>query len=72
MSDTTDDMEAMSGMIQDEDDEFEDFEIKRRAVIECCYDHIDKMLAARVVSILLGCDFRDAKEHADIYLEEME
>lgn len=73
MSDTTDDMEFYSGLIPDEDDFDEtDFEIKRKAVIDYCYDHLDKMWAARVVSILLGCDFRDAKEMADIYFDNVE
>lgn len=46
--------------------------IKTKAVIGYCYDHLDKMWAARVVGILLGCDWRDAKEHSDIFLNETE
>lgn len=49
--------------------EIEDFEIKRKAVLEYCYDNLAKMWAAKVAGILLGCDFRDAKEHSDIYFE---
>jgi hypothetical protein len=72
MSDTTDDMEAYSGLIPDDENDHEDSKIKRHAVIEYCYDHLDKMWAAKVVSILLGCDFRNAKEHADLFFEHEE
>lgn len=43
--------------------------IKTKAVIEYCYDHLDTMWAAKITGMLLGCDFRDAKEHADIFFE---
>lgn len=52
--------------------EINDFELKRKAAIEYCYEHLDKMWAARIVGIMLGCSFRDAKEHADIYFNEVE
>lgn len=69
MSDSSDDMEFYSGMF--EVDEEADFEIKRKAAIEYCYDNLQFMWAAKIVGILLGCDFKDAKEHADIYLDEV-
>jgi len=46
--------------------------IKKKAVVEYCYDHLDKMWAARITGILLGCDFRDAKEHADDFFKYCE
>ena len=45
----------------------EDQVIKTKAVIDYCYEHLDKMWVARVVSILVGCDFRDAKSYADSF-----
>jgi hypothetical protein len=46
--------------------------IKKKAVVEYCYDHLDKMWAANITGILLGCDFRDAKEHADEFFKYCE
>lgn len=46
--------------------------IKTKAVIDYCYNHLEQMWAARVVSLLLGCDFRDAKLHADKFNEVCE
>lgn len=70
MTDSTDDVD----WYEDEanDNYYEDYIVKRYKVIEYCYDHLDKMWAARIVGILLGCDFRDAKEHVDIFFEEYE
>lgn len=50
-------------------EEFRDHHIKMKAVIEYCYDHLDKMWAAKICGILLGCDFKDAKEHAKLFFE---
>lgn len=71
VSDSSDDMEFYSGFCDDEidDEEHADFEIKRKLVIEYCYPHLEQMWAARIVGILLGCSFKDSKEHADVYLE---
>jgi hypothetical protein len=46
--------------------------IQKKAVVEYCYDHLDKMWAAKITGILLGCDFRDAKEHADEFFKYCE
>lgn len=46
--------------------------IQKKAVIEYCYDHLDKMWAAKITGILLGCDFRDAKEHSDDFFKYCE
>lgn len=46
--------------------------IQKKAVVEYCYDHLDKMWAANITGILLGCDFRDAKEHADDFFKYCE
>lgn len=69
MSDSSDDMEAYSGMFE-ENDEYFDQEQKIVEVIEYCLPHTEKMWAARIISILLKCDFRDAKKNAESYLEE--
>lgn len=72
MSDSSDDMEMFSGFCDDDDyDDHKDFEVKRKAVVEYCYSHLEQMWAAKITGILLGCDFREAKEHADIYLDEV-
>lgn len=42
-----------------------DLIVKTKAVVEYCEPNLDKMWAARVVGILLGCDFRDAKDHLE-------
>jgi hypothetical protein len=46
-----------------------DYIDRHREVLEYCYDHLDKMWAAKVTSILLDCDFRDAKGYAKLVLE---
>lgn len=50
-------------------DPCEDYMDRRREVLEYCYDHLDKMWAAKVASILLDCDFRDAKTYAKLVLQ---
>lgn len=49
-----------------------DFLTKQKAVVEYCYDHLDKMWAAKITGIVLGCDFKDAKEHADQFFKHCE
>lgn len=49
-----------------------DHMIKTKAVIDYCYNHLEQMWAARAVSLLLGCDFRDAKFHANKFYEVCE
>lgn len=68
MSDTTDDMEAYSGFLMDDDDD-SDFE-KIVKVLDYCKPHLDKMWAATIVGILLDCDFRDAKVTLEEWYEE--
>jgi hypothetical protein len=46
--------------------------IQKKAVVEYCYDHLDIMWSAKIVGILLGCDFRDAKYHADEFFKYCE
>ena len=40
-----------------------------KQVIDYCYSNLDQMWAASVCSILLGCDFRDAKIFCDKFYE---
>jgi len=49
-----------------------DLLVKKKAVVGYCYDHLDKMWAANITGILLGCDFRDAKEHAEQFFKYCE
>jgi hypothetical protein len=69
MSDSSDDMEAYSGMLE-EDDKYFDQEQKIVEVIEYCLPHTEKMWAAKIISILLNCDFKESKQAAESYLEE--
>lgn len=46
--------------------------LKIKNVIEYCEPHLEQMWAARVVGILLGCDFRDCKEHLDDFYDKCE
>ena len=59
MSDSSDDMEFYSGLIDNEDLDYTDQELQ---VLEYCRPHTDQMWAATIVAIILQCDFRDAKE----------
>ena len=43
-------------------------EVKKKEIVEYCYDSLEQMWSARIVGILLECDFRDAKQYADKYL----
>jgi len=70
MTDSTDDVDWFDP--DTDEDELEDFEIKKLEVIQYCYPHLEKMWAAKIVGILLDCDFRDAKEFADRYIETLE
>jgi hypothetical protein len=63
------DHQKVSELWQDAEHNLMDSLTKTKAVVEYCYDHLDKMWAAKVTSILLGCDFRDAKEHADEFFK---
>lgn len=42
---------------------------KREEVIRYCLPHVEMMWAASIIGILLDCDFRDAKQAAEAYLE---
>jgi hypothetical protein len=46
-----------------------DLLIKAKAVFEYCEPHLDQMWAARVCGILLGCDFKDAREHVQYFYD---
>lgn len=46
--------------------------IKVKAIIEYCEPHLEQMWAARVIGILLGCDFRDVKDHIESFYEYIE
>jgi hypothetical protein len=69
MSDSSDDMEFYSGMLDDDEIDTDDLLIKINAVLKYVEPHLDQMWAARVAGILLGGDFRDAKEHIKYYWE---
>lgn len=68
MSDSSDDMEFYSGFDDEIDpDDFDDMILKRHVVLKYCEPHLDKMWAASIVGTLLGCDFRDSKDHLEKY-----
>ena len=52
--------------------EYRDSMIKTKAVIEYCQGHLDQMWAAKVAGLLLGCDFRDAKDHLEEFFDYCE
>jgi hypothetical protein len=37
-------------------------------IVKYCAPHADNMWAAKIISIVLDCDFRDAKREAERYL----
>jgi len=41
-----------------------------KEVIEYCLENHKYMWAATIISMLLGCEFRDCKEEAEKYLRE--
>ena len=43
-----------------------------KEILLYCRPHLDKMWAASIVSMLLDCDFRDAKEKAETTLNTMD
>lgn len=45
---------------------------KQTEILEYCRPHTDQMWAARIVSIILGCDFRDATPTLAKYFMEIE
>jgi hypothetical protein len=69
MSDTTDDIEFLSGAFDSDEDFVEDRIIE---VLKYCQPHLDKMWAAKICSILLDVDFRDTQSAVKEYLEEIE
>jgi hypothetical protein len=62
-------LEELSGSINSLELSRRDLIIKHKAVIEYCEPHLDQMWAARIVGILLGCDFGDAKENLKYFFE---
>lgn len=65
MSDDSDDMEAYSGLVDGDDEQ--DIDLRIQEVLLYCKPHLDKMWAAKVVSILLDCDFRECKDVLNEY-----
>lgn len=43
---------------------------KTKEILEYCRPHTDQMWAANIVSIILNCDFRDAKQKLNEYFKE--
>lgn len=46
-----------------------EFREQQTHILEYCRPHTDQMWAAKIVSIILGCDFRDAKQKVEEYFE---
>ena len=68
MSDSSDDMEAWSGFCDEDDSDYDDIEGRVAEAIEYLIKHCEYMWAAKTISILLKCDFRDSKEVATNFL----
>jgi hypothetical protein len=47
-------------------------EKQHQEILEYCRPHTDQMWAANIVSIILGCDFRDATPTLAKYFMEIE
>ena len=45
---------------------------KRNQILNYCKDNLQYMWASKIVSILLDCDFRDAKSALNEYFNEYE
>lgn len=44
--------------------------LRSEEVLNYCKPHTDKMWAAKTISILLGCDFRDAKQTIETFFRK--
>lgn len=51
-----------AGFVKGWDAHEANFEEKKSAILKVCDGHTDLMWSAKIISILLNCDFRDAKE----------
>lgn len=51
-------------------EEYIELENKINDVLKVCKPHTDFMWSAKIISILLGCDFRDAKNQVDNFFSE--
>jgi hypothetical protein len=69
MSDSSDDMEAWSGLCDGDDTEEKDRE-KIEEILKYCMPHLKYMWAAKIVGIILDCDFRDSRQELKKYWEE--
>lgn len=70
MSDHSDDMEQYADFMIEYDyifAEIDDYKTKHHAVLMYCEPYLDQMWTARITGILLGCDFKDVKEHLEDY-----
>lgn len=43
--------------------------LKHKEILEVCKGHEQLMWSAKIISILLGCDFRDSKQKLEEYLQ---
>jgi hypothetical protein len=42
-----------------------DLETQNKFVLEYCYEHINFMWASTVAGLIIGCDFKDAKQEIE-------
>ncbi len=47
-----------------------EYQLKQIEILNYCVPHMDEMWAATIASIILGCDFRDAKAALQKRIEE--
>jgi hypothetical protein len=53
-------------------EDIESYRKDQTEILEYCRPHTDQMWAAKIVSIILGCDFRDATPAIAKYFVEIE
>ena len=69
MSESSDDMESWSGFCEGDDTEEKDRE-KIEEILKVCMPHLEYMWAAKIVGIILDCDFRYSKQELKKYWDE--
>lgn len=70
MSDEKIDTERLNARIKNQGYFIAEYQLKEIEILNYCVPHMDEMWAATIASIILGCDFRDAKAALQKRIEE--
>lgn len=70
MKDESIDTERLNARIKNQGYFIAEYQLKQIEILNYCAPHMDEMWAAKVSSIILGCDFRDAKAALQKRIEE--